>query len=284
VAAHARGGESARDPTALVSISAGLQGAGTHARRSFGHPQDLLLTGQEKFPFFFHGLHALERLYARFSLQPEREIHAAREFPWVDALEAATPAIQRELGRMLALQEPVPPFQEISPEQRNITEDDRWRTYVLFAYGVRANRNCRECPETAAAVARIPGMKTALFSILSPHKHIPAHRGPYKGLLRCHLGLSVPEPDACRIRVGSQQATWSEGRVLIFDDTFEHEVWNDGNAARVVLFIDFLRPMRAPLSWLNRAVLWLILRSPYGRQSMRRFSDWYAERGIDADL
>jgi ornithine lipid ester-linked acyl 2-hydroxylase len=237
-----------------------------------------------KFPFFFHVLHAMERLYASSSLQAEREIYDNAEFPWAHELEQATPAIRRELAAVLEKREPIPPFQEISPEQRAITQDDRWRTYVLFAYGVRANRNCRLCPETAAAVARIPGMKTALFSILSGHKHIPPHRGPYKGLLRCHLGLSVPEPESCRIRVGAHYASWREGRALIFDDTCEHEVWNDGSAARVVLFIDFLRPMRAPLDWVNRGVLALMQRSPYGRQSMRRFSDWYSGKGIDADL
>ena len=224
----------------------------------------------------------MERLYARFSRQPPRAIYGDHDFPWVKELQAATPAIQRELRRVFARAEPIPPFQDISPEQRSITRDDRWKTYVLFAYGVRANRNCRECPDTAAALERIPGMKTALFSILSPRKHIPAHRGPYKGLLRCHLGLVVP--DGCRIRVDSQHAGWNEGQVLIFDDTFEHEVWNDGDSPRVVLFIDFMRPMHAPVSWLNHAVMWLIQRSPYGRQSLQRFSDWYAERGIDADL
>jgi len=226
----------------------------------------------------------MERLYARSSLQAEREIYDNAEFPWVRELEQATPAIQRELAAVLAKREPIPPFQEISPEQGAITQDDRWRTYVLHAYGVRANRNCSLCPETAAAVARIPGMKTALFSILSGHKHIPPHRGPYKGLLRCHLGLSVPEPEACRIRVGTHFADWREGRALIFDDTCEHEVWNEGGTVRIVLFIDFLRPMRAPLDWVNRGILALMQRTPYGRQSMRRFSDWYSERGIDAEL
>jgi beta-hydroxylase len=226
----------------------------------------------------------MERMYARCSLQPPCEIYDSAEFPWVRELEAATPDIQRELEQVLGTREPIPAFQEISPEQQAITQDDRWRTYVLFAYGVRANRNCRECPRTAAAVARIPGMKTALFSILSGHKHIPAHRGPYQGLLRCHLGLAVPDPAACRIRVGTRIAGWLPGRTLIFDDTFEHEVWNEGSESRVVLFIDFVRPMRAPASWINGAVLWLIQHSPYGRQSMRRFSDWYAGRGIDADL
>jgi aspartyl/asparaginyl beta-hydroxylase (cupin superfamily) len=242
------------------------------------------LTDRKDFPPFFHVLHALERWYERGSLLGDGGIHANTDHPWVADLEAATPAIQRELARLLGPYEPIPAFQEISPEQAAITRDDGWKTYVLFAYGVRAHRNCQACPETAAAVARIPGMKTALFSILSAGKHIPAHRGPYKGLLRCHLGLLVPEPDACRIRVGDQVAGWREGQVLIFDDTREHEVWNDADRARVVLFIDFLRPMRAPQSWVNRAVLRLIRHSPYGRRSMRRFSDWYAQRGIDAAL
>lgn len=242
------------------------------------------MTDRKDFPFFFHVLHAMERWYARASLRGDHAIHANADHAWVTELVAAAPAIRRELARVLEPGEPIPAFQEISPEQAAITRDDRWKTYVLYAYGVRAHRNCQACPETAAAVARIPGMKTALFSILSARKHIPAHRGPYKGLLRCHLGLLVPEPEACRIRVGDQVTGWREGQVLIFDDTREHEVWNDGDSERVVLFIDFLRPMRAPQSWVNRAVLWLIRHSPYGRQAMRRFSDWYAQRGIDAGL
>jgi aspartyl/asparaginyl beta-hydroxylase (cupin superfamily) len=204
------------------------------------------------FPFFFHLLHAFERLFVRFSLHAERE--------------------------------PIPSFQELSPEQRAITQDDKWKTYVLYAYGARANRNCRECPQTAAAVERIPGMKTAFFSILSAGKHIPSHRGPYKGLLRCHLGLVVPAPAACRMRVGTREARWQEGRALVFDDTFHHEVWNDSAEERVVLFIDFVRPMRFPLGAINDAILRLIVRSPYGRRTMRRFADWYALHGIHADV
>jgi ornithine lipid ester-linked acyl 2-hydroxylase len=237
----------------------------------------------ETFPLFFHVLHALEWLYARFSVHGDRAIFDAREFTWTRELEVSFPAIRTELERVLATREPVPSFQEISPEQRAITDDDGWKTYVLHAYGVRANRNCRECPATAAAVERIPGMKTALFSILVPGKRIPPHRGPYKGLLRCHLGLVVPgPPGAAGIRVATNDARWEEGRALVFDDTFEHEAWNESAGQRVVLFIDFLRPMHFPLAALNRAILRAILKSKYGRQSMQRFSDWYAERGIDA--
>src|SRR5437867_3927702 len=88
---------------------------------------------------------------------------------------------------------------------------------------------------------RVPGMTTAFFSILSPHKHIPDHRGPYKGVLRYHLALMIPEPrQACRIRVDGEYATWEEGKSLLFDDSYDHEAWNDTDGIRVVLFMDVL--------------------------------------------
>ena len=227
----------------------------------------------------------MERSYERASRQTPRPIYSSGEFAWTRELEAAWPEILSEVRVVLKDRGLIPAFHEISPEQRAITRDENWKTYVLHAYGARANHNCRACPRTAAAVERIPGMKTAFFSILAGGKHIPAHRGPYKGLLRCHLALIVPSPDAsCRIRVGDSIAHWQEGRTLIFDDTFSHEVWNDSMEDRVVLFIDFSRPMRAPVSWLNELVMRLIRWSPYARITAKRFRRWYEERGIVADV
>ena len=95
----------------------------------------------------------------------------------------------------------------------------------------RASRTALRCPETTRLVESVPGMETAMFSILSPGKHIPPHHGPYKGVLRYHLGLLVPEPeDQLGISVGGQVAHWSEGESLVFDDTFEHSAWNDTDA------------------------------------------------------
>lgn len=241
--------------------------------------------GSVPFPAFFHILHAIEWLYERASRQPARAIYDPAEFPWTQALEASWPGILQELKAVLADRERIPAFHEISPEQRAITQDEKWKTYILYAYGARANHNCRACPRTRSAVERIPGMKTAFFSILAGHKHIPAHRGPYKGVLRCHLGLIVPDsPDACRIRVGDSLTRWQPGKAVIFDDTVAHEAWNDSDEDRVVLFIDFSRPMYAPISWLNELVMRLILWSPYGRATVRRFRRWYEERGIVADV
>ena len=82
-----------------------------------------------------------------------------------------------------------------------------------------------------------------MFSILEPGKRLPPHRGPYNGVLRLHLGLLIPEPrERAAIRVGPEQHHWTEGRVLIFDDAYEHEAWNETEQVRVVLFVDFERP------------------------------------------
>jgi beta-hydroxylase len=107
-------------------------------------------------------------------------------------------------------------------------------------------------------------MLTAMISILAPGKHIPPHRGPYKGVLRFHLGLLIPgPPGACRIRIDTETRPWVEGRSLIFDDSFEHEAWNDTGSLRAVLFVDFVRPLPFPLSLLNRVMLFRISRSPF---------------------
>lgn len=250
-----------------------------------GAGQQGSIAAAPRFPFFFHVLHAVERVFVRYSVHGEVPVHRDADFPWVAALENDWRAIRDELDAVLAQREPIPAFQEIAPELDAITQDDRWQTYVLYAYGVKAPRNCRACPATTAAVERIPGMKTALFSILAPGKHIPPHRGPYKGLLRAHLGLRIPgPPGAVRLRVGDVRTGWREGEAIVFDDTFEHEVWNDSDDVRIVLFIDFVRPLRPPLSWINAAILRLIVGSPFGRAYVRRFAAWYRRHGIEADV
>jgi beta-hydroxylase len=91
-----------------------------------------------------------------------------------------------------------------------ITQDNHWKTFFFYGYGFECEENCRLCPETARVLKSIPGVKTAFFSILSPGKYIPPHRGPYNGVLRFHLGLIVPEPrEQCRIRVADNIRHWS---------------------------------------------------------------------------
>jgi beta-hydroxylase len=168
----------------------------------------------------------------------------------------------------------LPSLQEIAP-QGDLTTDDGWKTYFLYAFGYKSESNCRRCPETARLLEQIPGLKTAFFSILAPNKHIPRHRGAYKGLIRVHLGLLVPEPiEACRMELDGEIVHWEEGQLVIFDNTRHHEVWNDTDDRRVVLLFDIVRPLAFPASAINSMVLRLIGWSGYIREARRKHALW----------
>lgn len=217
----------------------------------------------------------IEKVLMRYSLVPDSPFLNAQEFAWIEILKTDWRKIRAELHPLLDRPENIPNFQDISRDQTNITRDDRWKTFFLHGYGYKFDANCRLCPETTRLIESIPGMYTAFFSILSPGKHIPLHRGPYKGLLRCHLGLLIPEPNKnCWIEVGGERANWREGECLVFDDTYKHQVQNDTKGIRVVLFIDIIRPLRFPGAWLNTLMLSMIRWSPYIRDARKNQQAW----------
>lgn len=212
---------------------------------------------------------------ARASLVGDRPIFDNQAFPWVPALEAQTPAIRDELERLLQDRERLPAFHEISPDVGMITGDKHWKTFVFMGYGMRSARNLARCPATAQALRGIPGVRTAFFSILEPGKRIPLHKGPYNGVLRLHLGLRVPQPrERCWIEVDGQRYHWREGEAVIFDDLYPHQVHNDTAGLRAVLFVDFERPCRAPVRWLNRLVLALAPMSDEIRRGKANHDAW----------
>jgi beta-hydroxylase len=220
-------------------------------------------------------LEPLERWLGRSSLVGDQPFFDVEQFPWAQTLEREWHSIRDELDGVLTDQEHLPNFQDISVDQATMTTDDRWKTYFLYGYGFKSEANCKRCPQTARLCKQIPGMKTAFFSILAPGKHLPPHRGPYKGVMRYHLGLLIPEPaQSSGIRVDTETRHWAEGQSMIFDDTFEHEAWNDTDRTRVVLFVDFVRPMRGAARWVNAAVLWAIAFSPFIGDAKRRHNDW----------
>jgi beta-hydroxylase len=229
----------------------------------------------------------VESFIGRRSLVGDATFFSLERFPWVAHIEENWEVIREELEAVLLDREALPNFQDISKDQIEITDDDRWKTFFLYGYGFRAQLGTEMCPRTAALMERIPGMTTAMFSILSPHKHILAHRGPYKGVLRYHLGLIVPEDaEACRIRVGEDVRHWEAGRSMIFDDTYDHEVWNDTEETRVVLFVDVLRPLPRAESAINRAIVKAIGWSPFVLDAKRNQEAWerrYRERRAGAE-
>jgi ornithine lipid ester-linked acyl 2-hydroxylase len=217
----------------------------------------------------------IERFIGKRSLVGDATFFELERFPWVAQVEQNWTVIRDEVEQLLEDQAALPNFQDISKDQIEITDDDRWKTFFLYGYGFEAKLGVQMCPRTAALMREIPGMRTAMISILSPGKHILDHRGPYKGVLRYHLGLVVPEDaEACRIRVGEEIRHWEEGRSMVFDDTFNHEVWNDTDETRVVLFVDVLRPLPFPESLINRAIIKAIGFSPFVLDAKRNQEAW----------
>lgn len=208
----------------------------------------------------------LERCNLRWSSVPVTPFLDPGCFEWVERVESRSAQIAAELagvqGAVL-----VPNFQDVEPNQRRLTDDDRWKTFFLYVGGRRIDHNAVRCPNTDDALAAIPGMRTAFFSILSPGKEIPVHRGPYNGVLRYHLGVRVPsDASSCGIRVGDETRQWATGSSLIFDDTFQHEAWNHSGEERTVLFVDFERPLRGPMRLVNRTFNSAVLWSPPARR------------------
>ena len=216
----------------------------------------------------------VEAVIAHCSIHGDPPIYDSRHFPWVKEVEADWQKVRAELDAVMKYRDAMPSFQDIVKEVGMIQGDDQWKTFFLKGVGMDCKENALHCPETMKVLAKIPGCTTGFFSILSPRKHIPHHRGPWAGVLRMHLGLLVPQPsEQCRIRIADQVYSWQEGKAVIFDDTYNHEVWNDTDGYRVVLFVDFERPLRAPFNYINNWIMNLAALAPFLREAKGKQKD-----------
>ncbi|GIV35094.1 MAG: hypothetical protein KatS3mg031_2629 [Chitinophagales bacterium] len=199
----------------------------------------------------------------------DREFFPAEDFPFTRELEAYWQEIRKEYAQIHA-KEDIPPIEEIFPEQARITHDRGWRSYMLAIYGYDFAHHQQACPVTTAILNKIPLMTSAFFSVLQPHSAIAPHRGIYKGVLRCHLGLLVPHPEQCALVINGKEVHWQEGRCMVFDDTFPHTAWNRSDKARVVLFIDFIRPLPEPFHTINLFLFRLLARTEFITEVLSR--------------
>jgi aspartyl/asparaginyl beta-hydroxylase (cupin superfamily) len=158
-----------------------------------------------------------------------------QEFPFTSMLEDHWQSVRDELEHLHT--------QNFVAWPEKFLYGQGWDVFGLYAFGNKLVDNCKLCPKTTALVEQVPGLTTAGFSSLQPGTHIEAHTGYTNAVLRCHLGLIVP--DGCTMRVGDETRAWSEGRALVFDDTVEHEVWHRGDRPRIILLLDFKRDDRA---------------------------------------
>jgi beta-hydroxylase len=217
----------------------------------------------------------VERLNLSHSKVGNPPIYDNAVFPWTKAIEAEWPAIRAELDQVLTRKDDLPGFHELATDVATISQDRGWKTFLLCGYGFRSQANIDQCPQTWRICQKIPGLITVMFSILEPGKHLPPHRGPYNGVLRLHLGLIVPEPrDRLGIRVENEVYRWRESEAVIFDDAYEHEAWNRTDKTRVVLFVDFAKPLRFPANLINRLLLSLAVFTPFIREGMDNQKAW----------
>ena len=194
---------------------------------------------QEPTGFYFPGL-------------PQIQYYDPAGFDWVADVEACTSAIRSELKALLettGTRDFRPYIQSDANKPRldgnKLLDDADWSARFLCENGKVDEALVERCPKTwqavqAAPLAHITSHPTVMFSLLRPGARIAPHTGMFNTRLVCHLPLIVPP--GCRFRVGNEVREWEEGKLLIFDDTIEHEAWNDGSGDRIVLIFDIWRP------------------------------------------
>jgi beta-hydroxylase len=231
-----------------------------------------------------HVLHLTDRFISQQSLIGDAPVFDPAIFPWIRDFEARWKTIRAELDVVLQGRDSLPSFHDISPDQKRISKGDNWKTFIFYALGHRVDSNCKRCPETTKLLEKCPELQNAWFSILKPGYRIPPHKGPTNGIVRIHLGLIIPEQrDQCWIRVDDQILHWTEGKCIVFDDSYEHEVQNNTDQQRVVLFFDVLRPMHIPGRILNAIMLALLKRTAYFRDARENIRQWETRNRVKLD-
>jgi aspartate beta-hydroxylase len=190
--------------------------------------------------------------FMHFPFLPAYEFYPREEFPWLAEIEAATPAIRAEFERVFAEDqarlEPYITYPEGVPldQWAELNHSRKWSVFYLWREGKAIDEHIARCPQTAALLEKaprsdVPGhAPTAFFSILDARAKIPPHSGVTNTRLIVHVPLIVPE--GCGFRVGGERREWKPGHAFVFDDTIEHEAWNNSDVPRAVLIFDIWNP------------------------------------------
>jgi aspartate beta-hydroxylase len=213
------------------------------AERRFAQSLDILC-GRKR-------VYLQEPRYYYFPELPQLQFYDRNNFSWLDAIEAATADIRSELIEVMKEESVFQPYVQGDPnrpynEQAGMLNNPAWSAFYLWKDGEVVADHAARCPKTmhalaAAPLTRVKGRSPAvLFSLLRPGTRIPPHNGFVNTRLICHLPLIVPE--GCGLRVGNDTRVPVEGKAWLFDDTIEHEAWNDSAMTRVILLFEIWRP------------------------------------------
>ena len=211
--------------------------------RRFNQSLDIL-TGKKRAYF-------QEPRYYYFPELPQIQFYERGEFPWLDQIESQTNAIRAELVEVLKEHSAFKPYLEANPnlpgsDRNEMVNNPDWGAFYLWKNGEIVAENAARCPNTMRAMSSIPFPRvnnrspSILFSLLRPGARIPPHTGMVNTRLICHLPLIVP--GGCFFRVGNDVREWVEGKAWVFDDTIEHEAWNESSELRVILLFEIWRP------------------------------------------
>lgn len=189
----------------------------------------------------------IDRIIMEDSKIPDAAVQDKDAFPWIKKLESRWEDIRDEAVRIRS--EEIPSLGDISFDHGRIAADRRWRAFFLKGYGYRMDANAERAPITSALLEEVPGLVTANFSVLEAGGHIPRHWGMTKGMLTWHLALKSPkEREKCRMTLEEGDTVhtlhWDDGESFLFDDMFNHEVWNETDEDRYILLIQIKRPCR----------------------------------------
>ncbi|MTD06205.1 aspartyl/asparaginyl beta-hydroxylase domain-containing protein [Serratia sp. YC16] len=207
---------------------------------------------------------ALRNVYDR-RIQGQPVLDSAALFPDAERFTAQWRQIREEALAVAHDLHNIPRFHEIMIQQESISANDArdWRMFIMKAYGQPIARNLARCPALAALIASSPDVLSASLSFLAPGKQVPPHRGPFRGILRGYLVLDMPKRadgvPAAVLKVDGREYRLHEGEFMLWDDTFEHEVWNDSAQVRTVLLLDIRRrDMPGGLRLLSSAIIALV--------------------------
>ena len=211
--------------------------------------------------FYDHAVTAVRGIYDRRIHTPP-VLDCGHFFPAAGRFTGAWREIRDEALAVAGMLPNIPRFHDIMPEQADISANDGrdWRMFIMKAYGVRVEKNIARCPRIAALLEQTPEAVSAVLSFLAPGKHIPAHRGPFRAILRFHLMLSMPSDadgrPACEMHIDGEPYRLGDGEGLLWDDTFTHEVWNRSEQVRIALLLDvWRRDMPADVALMSHALM-----------------------------
>lgn len=195
-------------------------------------------------------------------LSPDKPVFDIDEFPEFYKIQNNWEIIRDEYLNFIKKSK-LHNMSEVFEEQKRIAPGDNWKSAILLIYNEDIDETQKYFPHTTKLIKEYKNISTAFFSVLEHGKKITSHKGPYKGVLRYHLGLIVPESKECYIKIEDKKYYWKNAVSFIFDDTYVHEVQNYGGSERVILFIDFYRPLPFIIYFINKLMVNLIGKSMF---------------------